>query len=139
MLFRSGRFTTDLLLELIIGKPLMEAIDMVSGKYPQVDNIIKRLSTLMNEDTNTVIKDIGQSCSSQFAFPAAMYLIMKYRDHFQEALKHNVLAGGDSAGRGMIIGMVLGASLGYSHLPQELVKGLTSYEIIHGFTQRKLI
>lgn len=134
-----GKFTTEVLLELIIGKPLIETIDWVSKKYPDIEVIVTRLKDRFSEDTNAVVKDLGQSCSSLFAFPAALYIAMKYKDNFTEAMKQNVLAGGDSAGRGMIIGMLLGASLGYSHLPSEWVKGLSAFEIIHGFTQRKMI
>ncbi|HAS75018.1 MAG TPA: hypothetical protein DCS67_12810, partial [Clostridiales bacterium UBA8960] len=99
------------------------------------DKLIHRL----DEDTTEVIKDVGQSCSCQFAFPSMLYLMLKYPDDFMEAMRQNVLAGGDSAGRGMILGMVLGTAKGYSNLPQDLVKALKAYDIIHTFTQHKMI
>lgn len=134
-----GRFITDLLLELIIGKPLLESIHIVSQNYPSIQSTIQKLETRLEDDTTEVIKDIGQSCSSQFAFPASMYLIIKYATRFDEAMKQNVLGGGDSAGRGMLVGMILGATLGYSNIPQSWIKSLNAYDLINGFTQHKMI
>lgn len=139
LLLSYAKFTTELMLELIIGKPLLDSILTVSQKYPQIEKTISRLRMRLLEDTVEVVKDIGQSCSSQFAFPAAMYIILKYPTNFVDAMKYNVLAGGDSAGRGMLIGMILGASIGFSHLPTDWVKALNAYDVINGFTQHKLI
>ncbi len=134
-----GNFIVDLLLELIIGKPLLESIRNVSQNYPVIEATIQRLEARLTDDTTEVIKDIGQSCSSQFAFPASMFFILKYPTRFDEAMKQNVLSGGDSAGRGMLIGMILGATLGYSSIPIDWIKNLNDFELINGFTQHKLI
>ncbi|HSN65602.1 MAG TPA: ADP-ribosylglycohydrolase family protein [Fusibacter sp.] len=134
-----GRFIADLLLELIIGKPLLESIHSVSQNYPAIQSTIQKLEARLEDDTTEVIKDIGQSCSSQFAFPASMYLIIKYATRFDVAMKQNVLGGGDSAGRGMLIGMILGATLGYSNIPPSWIKSLNAYNLINGFTQHKMI
>ncbi len=138
-LFMYGKFIADLLLELIIGKPLLESIHNISQDYPAIHSTIQKLETRLEDDTTEVIKDIGQSCSSQFAFPASMYLIIKYATQFDEAMKQNVLGGGDSAGRGMLVGMILGATLGYSNIPPSWIKGLNAFDLINGFTQHKMI
>jgi len=134
-----GKFVTDLLLELVIGKPLLATIHETSKKYPEIEAVIGKLEARLSDDSTDVIKDIGQSCSSQFAFPAALYLVLKYPTQFEEAMKQNVLGGGDSAGRGMLIGMILGAALGYSSIPPEWIKNLHAFEPINGFTQHKMI
>ena len=46
------------------------------------------------------------------------------RKDLKEALVQAVMAGGDSAGRGLMVGMVLGAHLGDKGLPKEWVSGL---------------
>ncbi len=138
-LFTYGKFIADLLLELVIGKPLIETIQRISHNYPAIEATLQRLESRLADDTTEVIKDIGQSCSSQFAFPASMYLVLKYPTQFEEAMKQNVLGGGDSAGRGMLIGMILGAALGFSSIPQDWVNNLSAFELIDGFTQRKTI
>ena len=53
-----------------------------------------------------------------------VHLIAKYEKDLKEALVQAVMAGGDSAGRGLMVGMVLGAHLGDNGLPREWVSGL---------------
>jgi ADP-ribosylglycohydrolase len=76
------------------------------------------------EDSVSTIARFGQSCHTDEAFPGVVHLIAKYEKDLKEALVQAVMAGGDSAGRGLMVGMVLGAHLGDRGLPQEWVSGL---------------
>lgn len=76
------------------------------------------------------IADFGQSCDTRGAFPAVVHLIGKYRENLKEALIENVMAGGDSAARGMVAGMVLGAHLGPEAIPDEWLAALKDREQI---------
>jgi ADP-ribosylglycohydrolase len=58
------------------------------------------------------------------AFAGVVHLIAKYENDLEEALVQAVMAGGDSAGRGMVVGMVLGAHLGEEALPGHWVSDL---------------
>ena len=78
----------------------------------------------LDQDTTPCIIGFGQSCHVDEAFPATVHLIGKYERSLQEALIQSVMAGGDSAGRGMILGMVLGAYLGDDGLPGAWVDAL---------------
>ena len=53
-----------------------------------------------------------------------VHLIAKYENNLEEALIQAVMAGGDSAARGMLVGMVLGAHLGPESLPEKWVSEL---------------
>lgn len=77
------------------------------------------------EDSAAVIGRFGQSCHVDEAFSGVVHLIAKYEKDLKEALIQSVMAGGDSAGRGMMVGMLLGAHLGSQSLPGEWVSGLT--------------
>ena len=76
-----------------------------------------------SESVSTIAR-FGQSCHADDAFAGVVHLIAKYEDNLEEALIQAVMAGGDSAGRGMAVGMVLGAHLGERGLPGQWVSGL---------------
>ena len=81
----------------------------------------------INMDSVAAIGSFGQSCHTSDAFPGVIHLIAKYENDLREGLIQSVMAGGDSAARGMAVGMILGAYLGEEHLPEpwitELKKG----------------
>jgi ADP-ribosylglycohydrolase len=53
-----------------------------------------------------------------------VHLIARYENDLKEALIQSVMAGGDNAARGMLVGMVLGAHHGPDCLPMEWVSEL---------------
>jgi ADP-ribosylglycohydrolase len=69
-------------------------------------------------DTREVIAEFGQMCSVEAGLPAAVHLIARYADDFKTAMVENVMAGGDSSARGMLVGMVLGAAHGMTAIPE---------------------
>jgi ADP-ribosylglycohydrolase len=75
-------------------------------------------------DSVSTIARFGQSCYVDEAFAGVVHLIAKYENNLEEALVQAVMAGGDSAGRGLVVGMVLGAHLGEQALPEQWISGL---------------
>jgi ADP-ribosylglycohydrolase len=75
------------------------------------------------------ILDLGQSCNVKAALPAVVYLVARYKADLGEALVENTMAGGDSAARGMAVGMVLGAHLGMEAIPSEWAEGMRAARI----------
>jgi ADP-ribosylglycohydrolase len=71
-----------------------------------------------------VISRLGQSCHTREAFAGVVHLIAKYENDPGEALIQSVMAGGDGAARGMMVGMVLGAHPGPKSLPEEWISGM---------------
>jgi ADP-ribosylglycohydrolase len=56
------------------------------------------------------IERIGQSCDAAAAWPAVQLLLRRFASDPAQALRENTLAGGDSAARGLVLGMALGAA-----------------------------
>ncbi len=82
------------------------------------------------ENSCEVIARLGQRCSAEEALPGAVHLIIKYPGDLQTALIENTMAGGDSAARGLAVGMVLGAHLGMKHIPGDWLNALRQYDHI---------
>jgi ADP-ribosylglycohydrolase len=82
------------------------------------------------QDTVDAIAGFGQTCHIDEAMPGVIHLIARYPRDLAACLSRNVMAGGDSAARGMIAGMVLGAALGLPALPDAWVAGLAARQAI---------
>jgi ADP-ribosylglycohydrolase len=83
-------------------------------------------------DTRSAIASFGQACEIDMAFPSTVHLIAKYENDLKASLMENVMAGGDSASRGMLAGMVLGAHLGYGAIPETWLSELNKAGRITG-------
>jgi ADP-ribosylglycohydrolase len=79
-----------------------------------------------SRNTREALLGFGQMCEADAAFRAVVHLIAKYEGRLEDALVENVMAGGDSAGRGLIAGMVLGAHAGAAAIPEGWLKGLNA-------------
>jgi ADP-ribosylglycohydrolase len=77
-----------------------------------LDMRLRRSVDTAGDDSRKVIAEFGQMCSTSAALPGAVHLILSYQENLREALIQNVMAGGDSAARGLVVGMVLGAYQG---------------------------
>lgn len=92
---------------------------------PWIDQNIFKATEYLSLSPIEAIEKLGQSCSVKFAFPSTLYLIMKFEDSYKDAMIGNVMAGGDSAARGLIVGMILGA-YNEDGIPKEWIKDLKS-------------
>jgi len=70
-----------------------------------------------NQNTRKTIADFGQMCDSNAAFPGVIHLVGTFPENLSAALVENAMAGGDSAARGMMTGMILGAYQGIQTIP----------------------
>ncbi len=77
-------------------------------------------------DTVEALGRFGRSCTISEAMPAVIHLIARYSRDLPRCLTENVMAGGDSAARGLLAGMVLGAAQGMTAIPQAWLHGLAA-------------
>lgn len=121
-----GNFYRDVIAAILAGKKPSEAAKAVieAGAPEAIVTGYKAAKARLEEEAVAAVGAIGQSCSSLYGLPSSLYLILKFEEDYSEALKANRMAGGDSAARGMVVGMVLGAYHGYDALPQDLKEGL---------------
>jgi len=79
------------------------------------DNHTQQLPTPQSDAKKRML--FGLSGGVSAALPAALYLAWKYEKHVPAALTANMLLGGNAAGRGMVLGLLLGARAGASAVP----------------------
>eukprot|EP00276_Gloeochaete_wittrockiana_P001601 CAMPEP_0184675598 /NCGR_PEP_ID=MMETSP0308-20130426/87875_1 /TAXON_ID=38269 /ORGANISM="Gloeochaete witrockiana, Strain SAG 46.84" /LENGTH=354 /DNA_ID=CAMNT_0027123315 /DNA_START=108 /DNA_END=1173 /DNA_ORIENTATION=+ len=81
----------------------------------------------------------GKSCNVVSALPSAIYFIAKYEKKgpaaLKEALVSEIGVGGDSAARGMVIGLLLGLYFGMAAVPTDLLSCLREKATIEAFLQ----
>lgn len=96
---------------------------------PVADWLEKGLA-LKDTDSVAAIARFGQSCNVTGAFPGVVQLIAGHQDNLAEALTVNAMAGGDSAARGLLVGLILGAAQGPDALPAQWFDGLAKADEI---------
>lgn len=112
--------------------PLRAMTEVVAENFQnsQINTLVTSGLNSIPKDTREAIDEFGQMCSIEAALPATVHLIARYEQDFRQALVENVMAGGDSAARGMLAGMVLGAALGSAAIPGEWIDGLNAHDRI---------
>ena len=115
------------------GTPPVSAMEEVSRQLfkdsPIFQWVLEGIDSKERESVS-IIADFGQTCHVDDAFAGVVHLIAKYERNLEEALVQAVMSGGDSAARGMMVGMVLGAYLGEEAIPAQWVSDLKKKEQI---------
>ena len=127
---RGGRLIANILLDVLHGVSLKDAI-LSRDIYSQ------QLEPLMDyQDLVVVGRHFSPACYLQESIPATLYLAMKYANYPSEALIANTMCGGDNAGRGAVLGALLGAFHGMAAWPEHWVHGLVDPPPIPDFLGR---
>ncbi|MGE5840076.1 MAG: ADP-ribosylglycohydrolase family protein, partial [Deltaproteobacteria bacterium] len=138
----SAEFFARVCCKILDGSSPKEAMREVAAqrfKGLSLSSWVKEGVDSAHEESVSTIARFGQSCHTEEAFPGVVHLIAKYERDLREALVQGVMAGGDNAARGLVVGMVLGAHLGGRHLPEEWVSELKkSAEILRLLDQLRV-
>lgn len=131
---KSAVFFSDTTLRVLHGQSPSEAISQAADACTGQTNIrewVRMGKESVARETRQVISDFGQQCAAASAFPGAVHLILKYEENLKEALIENVMAGGDSAARGMVVGMILGAHGGIEAIPDHWLSDMNAFQHIN--------
>ena len=106
--------------------PTQAMNDVCSEVYPggSLGESVRRGLESAGMETEQAVLEFGQSCDQRGALPSVVHLVARHESDLKEALVQNVMAGGDSAARGLLVGMLLGAHLGMESIPPEWLASL---------------
>jgi ADP-ribosylglycohydrolase len=114
----------DLLLAVLSGTPLREAVaaQIAAQKNPLLGHPF--MKWMSESDELVVGRRLSTACYVEFAVPAVVYMALKYHDDPEAALIANTNLGGDNAGRGAVLGALIGAAHGFEGFPLRWVENL---------------
>jgi len=136
---KSAVFFSDVVLRVLGGQTPSAAIDDVidsCGGQRQMIDWVQRGKESIHRGTRSAIENFGQHCATEAAFPGVIHLIYKYEENLRDALIENVMAGGDSAARGIMAGMILGAHNGTEAIPEHWLAEMKAYPQIRQLLEK---
>jgi ADP-ribosylglycohydrolase len=120
----AGNLLVDILLAVLKGASLQ---DTITNKIKSQDHPLLGfpfMRWLADPDEAVIGKRFSSACYVEDALPATIYLALKYHDDARQGLIANTNLGGDNAGRGAVLGALLGAANGPQAFPVAWVDGL---------------
>ncbi|CAA6807572.1 MAG: ADP-ribosylglycohydrolase [uncultured Sulfurovum sp.] len=125
----ASKYITEVTLAMIHNLDVVTTIKERAAFYGEtVNTAVNAAFEAKDIPTNEAIRALGRTCDIKDALASTIYLLINYYDDFEALLKANVLAGGDSAARGMIAGMILGARYGFEAIKPSWIEELNEYE-----------
>jgi ADP-ribosylglycohydrolase len=120
-----------ILSRLLCGEAIEAAIDTACEEQsgPAADLVRLRLGDALSMLEKSVVDAtglVGRSCYLPCTFPGIIHACLKHSDDFNGAVLETVRAGGDNASRAACVGALLGAAVGFSAIPEELIGRLNA-------------
>ena len=130
LVVESAEYLADVVLKVLQGTTPSAAFSAVATDRIRLQKLIDKGLATSGNQTRATVKAFGQMCDITAALPCVIHLSTTYENDLKSALIENVMAGGDSAARGMAVGMILGAHLGRQAIPDQWLKDLKAYNQI---------
>ena len=111
---KTGLQLISLIERLANGAKLREAVEEEFAG----SNALNQAIEVADQKPAEALGALGRDCSLESALPAVIYLLRRSKS-YQETLIENVMAGGDSASRGLILGALLALSEGENSIPAQ--------------------
>ncbi len=105
---KAADFFASVLFDVVLGNTISNSLTNTA-----VDPLLARAYDAAmgskGQDTFQAIRTFGPACGVEGGFEGVIHLLISY-DNYKEAMIANAKAGGDSAARGMIVGMIMAAA-----------------------------
>jgi ADP-ribosylglycohydrolase len=124
---QTAKFIFAVIKNILAGKDYKEAIkankDLNQFTADSFAKIGSKDEIVANAD------DRGQGCSTEQGFPIVLDVLWN-ADNLLEALTLNIMAGGDTSARAMVIAAIMAATSGLDNVPEKLITGFNKSEAV---------
>lgn len=124
---QTAEFVFNVVQEILAGKDYKEAIKANKDLNQFTADSFEKIGTKDNIVANA--DDRGQGCSTEQGFPIVLDVLWN-ADNLLEALTLNIMAGGDTSARAMVIAAVMAATEGLDSIPKKLLTGFNKSESV---------
>jgi len=140
VILQSGLFFARTAQDVLAGVSPITAIERAAEGFLEspISQWVRKGLESKDTDSLQTVRRFGQTCHAEQAFPGVIHFIARYESDLEEALIQSAMAGGDSAGRGLLIGMVLGAHLGKTSIPERWISVMKKTGRIQELLEKKL-
>jgi ADP-ribosylglycohydrolase len=123
----AAEFITRVVFLLMKGVTVPNALRMAATlpyKALPAERYLQRAGEVLDLSTPEAVAELGQSCPLDKALPAVFTILLRHGESLETALIENVMAGGDSAARALVLGIILGAAHGRRAIPERWIEPL---------------
>jgi ADP-ribosylglycohydrolase len=124
----ASAYFAQVLLHVTQGQSVRDALTGTLEKFPQFESWVRAGLHSAEQETSETIRQFGPACGIDGGFSGVIHLL-SLDDDFETVMIKNAKAGGDSSARGMIVGMILGAS--GAPLPQRWLQQMRHFKQIN--------
>ncbi|MFP4372516.1 MAG: ADP-ribosylglycohydrolase family protein [Halanaerobium sp.] len=124
---QTAKFVFNVMQEVLAGKDYKKAVKDNKGLNQFVEDSFDKIGSKDKIVENA--DERGQGCSIEQGFPIVLDILWN-ADNLLEALTLNIMAGGDTSARAIVIAAVMAASEGLDSTPQKLVDGFNKSETV---------
>ena len=119
-----------LIAQLLAGKSLDEALDVVLEHLGREENALETAAALRKARTAKNISELGEGWVAEEALAIGVYCALKHTWDFRAGVLKAVNITGDSDSTGAITGNILGVINGEKAIPSEWLTNLREYKIV---------
>lgn len=113
----SAKYFASVLLEVLNGTEIEEAIDKIKEKFDSsIQTFVSQGLDSKTKNTFETIRTFGPACDISDGFSGVIHLLTRY-DNLKEMLVCNAKAGGDTSARAMIASMIFVAKSNINQIP----------------------
>ena len=121
-----------------IKEAISESLKEINNFYKD-NEYLENFNTLINKSIELSINNtsdienisrLGEGWIAEETLAIAIYCSLKYYNNFKKGIIASVNHNGDSDSTGLVTGNILGASLGYKHIPKKYINNLELRDLI---------
>lgn len=133
----ASKYITEVTLAMIYNLNMTNTLKERSKFYgEEVEEQVNQAFKLQDAPLEEALRTFGNGTGVKNALALTIYFLLNYHEDFEQLLKVNLQAGGESKARAMVAGMIVGAKYGFEAIKPICIKEIKEYSMIHELLEK---